>query len=478
VVYRILFDIRASHFSLATSFTGMCLCSILTLALVAEVCGLFIPHHSATAIGILSPKSSEQLFPETVPDLRRRDETPVDLSSIPINGCNVPPGVVEPYCTDQPPSFVDCPLIPCKDGSDIDCQSYSHDCFCNQPSPLRCAWSCDWRGWMGVEDWFSRTCPEVPPVDFSPLPSCARNCIESNSLKYGCISQSRNCFCLEGNLFNCTDSCGSKSEVQDIADWYSGLCSLSNDTSFNTVYSGNGTFQFTAAQSGHKQAIVIEPPVPNKLQWYEILVIFTAVLTFVVGCLWAFALYIFKRTWGLGKEERAAQEKRKTAEAKKRGEEKAAAEKLEQDQKIQKAKENPEGKLVGKDAGWKSRISRKQKDSKKDDAKVEDPEGENGRPNEEAKEKTEKDHGTAKGVLEEESKAIENTEGEEGEKKFVEQRGRGREKGEAIVTEEEGRVPEMTRWKQFLHRYFDFGTKGTTDGEKRSWRYYLGLSSS
>lgn len=337
---------------------------------------------------------------------------------------------------------------------------------------------------MGVEDWFSRTCPDVPPVDFSPLPSCARNCIESNSLNYGCISQSRNCFCLEGNLFNCTDRCGSKSEVQDIANWYSALCSLSNDTSFNTVYSGNGTFQFTSAQSGHKQAIVIEPPVPNKLQWYEILVIFTAVLTFVVGCLWAFALYIFKRTWGLGKEERAAQEKKKAAEAKERAEEKARAEeraraeKLEQEQKAQKAKEKPEGKRVRKDAGWKAKISKKPKDSKRDDTKMEDPERGKDKPNEEEKEKAENVHGAAKEVPAEENNAMGNTKGEEEENKFVEERDGVREKAEAVVAEEEAEVAKMTQWKQFLHRYFDFGTKSPTDGEKRSWRYYLGLGSS
>lgn len=233
--------------------------------------------------------------------VHRRDNTPVNLTSIPTEQCNIPDGVLKPYCHLQPPLFADCPLIACEDGDpDSNCQTYTRECFCSQSSPLICAWSCDWRGWMYVEDWFSQTCPEVPQVDFSPLPSCARSCVESNSLNYGCIAQSRNCFCLEGNLFNCTDHCKKQSEIESIAHWFSDLCSSSLDS----VFKDNGSFLYNITLSGHKQAIVIPPPTPNHLKWYEILVIVTAVLTAFVGCAWVLARYLFQRAWRWGQRQR------------------------------------------------------------------------------------------------------------------------------------------------------------------------------
>lgn len=150
---------------------------------------LFIPPPLRGSPASCSSDFLEQTSVEAPQDLHPRDKVPLDLNSMPTDKCTVPPGVLRPYCLEQPPIFApDCLLVPCPGNFSPDCRTYTLDCFCSQPSPLQCAWSCDRRGWMYMEDWFSKTCPNVPPVDFSALPSCARRCIETDSIVYGCAS--------------------------------------------------------------------------------------------------------------------------------------------------------------------------------------------------------------------------------------------------------------------------------------------------
>jgi hypothetical protein len=150
---------------------------------------------------------------------------------------------------------------------------------------------------MYVEDWFSKTCPDTKPVDFDALPSCARDCVSDRSFDYGCITQGRNCFCLHASLFDCPQLCTDEKDVQKITDWFKSECQVDDSTAAKVANDSNYSFQFTSLVAGDKQNVVVRQSKKRELHWYEILVIFTAGLTLIVGGIWALLIYVLRRTW-------------------------------------------------------------------------------------------------------------------------------------------------------------------------------------
>src|SRR6266536_1772601 len=226
---------------------------------------------------------------DTLPELRSRDVTTVDLNAIPLGHCDL--GALFTDCSEQPPSSVpSCPLVPapCPDSGNSDCKSYTLDCFCNAATPLSCAWSCSWEGWMYVEDWFTKMCPETKPVDFDPLPSCARDCISDGSFNYGCITQSRSCFCIHGELNDCPDKCTKEEDIRKIEDSYASECKVSHDDAVEVA--GASATALPSSGENKKEGAVVRQSKGKKLHWYEILVIFTAALTVFVAILWSLVL--------------------------------------------------------------------------------------------------------------------------------------------------------------------------------------------
>jgi hypothetical protein len=239
--------------------------------------------------------------PEPLSELRHRSSPLVNLNSIPLNqcglmedlsnffsACNSPSSGTIPTC---PRVSVPCPAHPADligdiaDGIDDlfrgGCYTYTVECFCKAPIPLICAWACDWTGWMYVEDWFSQKCPHTPPVDFSPLPACARDCISDGSFNYGCITQTSSCFCLRANLFNCPAQCSTAAELDQIKHWYANECGYPFTYASMVV---NATAGNPPNTNGSTQSVaVIRSSGESELQWYEVLAIVTICLSVVVA---------------------------------------------------------------------------------------------------------------------------------------------------------------------------------------------------
>jgi hypothetical protein len=240
-----------------------------------------LPAHNGSNIDQPTPSTNPNLFPE----LRHRSVPTVDLNSLAhiscfISSCEAvnPEGIWSPLlpeCQEHIPT-------PCNPdsffSSDTDCYTYTLECFCNSPTPIKCEWDCGWRYWMAAEDWFSQTCPDVPPVDFSHLPSCARDCISDGSFNYGCITQSRSCFCLQENLFTCPEKCSNADDQQKIINWYAGTCGYS-DAQATAIAAGN---PYGKQVGGNKTILQIQPRVYHKLAWYEVLTIWAAAMTVFV----------------------------------------------------------------------------------------------------------------------------------------------------------------------------------------------------
>jgi hypothetical protein len=247
-------------------------------------------RNSSEKNGSHRDRSNSTISPELFRELRHRSPPLVDLHSIPSGNC-----LFGGECTYPTPDVNDipsCPLYPIScpaDSTKTDCYSYALDCFCTAPRPLWCAWGCGWLDWYGVEDWFTKTCPDTSPVDFSTLPACAASCISDGSFNYGCITQTESCFCLHEDLFDCPAHCQNPTDVQHITNWYAQTCGYSQQEAAGIVNAG----QSTATSSGGKTGAVIQPSKSEKLHWYEILVIATASLTVITAavctvliCIW------------------------------------------------------------------------------------------------------------------------------------------------------------------------------------------------
>jgi hypothetical protein len=246
-------------------------------------------------------QANSRMSPELFGELRHRSTPLVDVHSIPSGHCQN-----GTECTSPTPDLNDIPEcdlypIPCPAGAtETKCYSYALDCFCTALQPLLCGWGCDWADWYGVEDWFAKTCPQIPPVDFSTLPACAGNCISDGSFNYGCITQTASCFCLDGDLFNCPAQCQNPTDLQHITDWYAQTCGYTQEYAAQIVNTG----QSTSGKSSNKTGAGTLPSKGGKLHWYEILIICTATLTVIAAavctvliCIWNKSPKYQKQRW-------------------------------------------------------------------------------------------------------------------------------------------------------------------------------------
>ena len=150
------------------------------------------------------------------------------------------------------------------------CLTYSLDCYCNLRLQLQCAWKFfTWLDWMYTEDWLQKQCPSIQPVDFSLAPSCASSCLQDKSLKSGCITGGRNCFCFQQSFFNCDMNCKPE-DMDGIYSWYAGECDMTLDNATYIVNNGSITRTiFASAKSG-------------TIHWYEIVAFLAASTSFVL----------------------------------------------------------------------------------------------------------------------------------------------------------------------------------------------------
>jgi hypothetical protein len=166
-----------------------------------------------------------------------------------------------------------CPSVPCPSTSDTSCSTVTTDCFCNLKFPLNCGWIlCDWSAWYHFENWYSATCPDAKPVDFSGLPKCVRGCLPDQFILLGCITLGRSCVCQSKELFGCASNCDAQSN-KTIDTWFSDLCGTTLNVTVDTVP--------TAVHSGVVPRV--RPPTP--INWYEtyaVVVAATSALVFVV----------------------------------------------------------------------------------------------------------------------------------------------------------------------------------------------------
>ncbi|KFA65883.1 hypothetical protein S40285_10680 [Stachybotrys chlorohalonatus IBT 40285] len=160
------------------------------------------------------------------------------------------PSCESSYCWGGETIFVDtiCPPIGtvCEFTDDTCWQQYDRDCYCSLQKGLYCAWPCDWLVWWDVEDWFAEHCPSSPAVtlDFAGLPACARECFEDAVFETGCITQSSNCFCAWGELFECHNHCGTSEEWSQIEDWLQEVCSIDTRSARSAMQDGSPIINF------------------------------------------------------------------------------------------------------------------------------------------------------------------------------------------------------------------------------------------
>ena len=143
-------------------------------------------------------------------------------------------------------------------------------CYCALPNPLFCAWGCDWFDWMLAENWFNATCPQVLPVDFKPVPPCARPCFEERVFNYGCITYQKNCFCSHENLFGCNTGCTAQDNLT-IVSWYASVCAIPTASALQVAAvetTGSTIIPGSSAWAG--------------FAWYEFLTIAVGALTVLV----------------------------------------------------------------------------------------------------------------------------------------------------------------------------------------------------
>lgn len=143
-------------------------------------------------------------------------------------------------------------------------------CYCALPNPLFCARSCDWFDWMLAENWFNATCPQVLPVDFKPVPPCARPCFEERVFNYGCITYQKNCFCSHKNLFGCNTDCTMQDNLT-IVSWYASVCAIPTASALQVAAvetTGSTIIPSSSAWAG--------------FAWYELLTIVVGALTVLV----------------------------------------------------------------------------------------------------------------------------------------------------------------------------------------------------
>ncbi|KAK4228530.1 hypothetical protein QBC38DRAFT_345929, partial [Podospora fimiseda] len=119
---------------------------------------------------------------------------------------------------------------------------YQQDCYCNLKTGLSCVWSCSWEIWWKTEDWLQQTCPPnspaTNPLNFSPLPPCAKNCLDDSLFQYGCLTQTSNCFCSRGDLFDCHKKCHKEKKWRQIQEWLQDVCDINEAAAVEDLKSG------------------------------------------------------------------------------------------------------------------------------------------------------------------------------------------------------------------------------------------------
>lgn len=184
---------------------------------------------------------------------------------------------------------------PCPSGVNTECWTFDRSCFCNLAKPLECAFHpCPWLDVILMENWFNKTCPETNPsitysfqVDSAEIhvPSCARDCIHKQTIRYGCTSESKNCFCSHASLYGCTATCD-QAENSTIASWFKETCQTTLESATNTV-AGDNSGAWDPKGGGPSP-----PRRPRPLRWYEKFGI--AVFSITAGLLCIFAM---EREW-------------------------------------------------------------------------------------------------------------------------------------------------------------------------------------
>ena len=237
---------------------------------------------NAAATASLVEKSSptgQQLY-----NVQPRD-TPsptVDFDSMPACGVS---NCVYPTTTEYP-----CPTTypsPCPPGSGKNCSTVSLDCYCKLSTPYECAFHpCPWSDVFLLENWYNKTCDTDPGISYDSrvdgvrkfIPRCARDCLRTQTITYGCISESRNCFCSHRHLFGCTARC-TRSDNSTVADWLAATCQISHEDAVKAV-------QRDRSGDSSQKAGGPEPPAPlRRLSWYEVLpiVVFALSTAIFVG---------------------------------------------------------------------------------------------------------------------------------------------------------------------------------------------------
>jgi hypothetical protein len=244
------------------------LLTVLFLTITAEVVAAFTQNQASklpTRTASSQPQQSFHLQP------RSTSTAVVDFDSLAsvtcaFSQCAHPSAgtvSVSPPCKAIP---TPCPAATA-DGDN--CSTFPLECYCQQATPLYCAWPCSWYQWFLAEDWFKTQCPDVKPIDFDSAPKCARQCL---SINFGCISSTRNCFCIQGSLFGCEKQCkGTVALQQSLVDWYQDQC-LVNESEAEYDIGVSATRNVTASLFKS----------PHPLHWYEITAVTLASLSAVI----------------------------------------------------------------------------------------------------------------------------------------------------------------------------------------------------
>jgi hypothetical protein len=235
--------------------------TVLFLTITAEVVTAFTQNHASilpTRTASTQPQQSFHLQPRSTPIAVVNFDS-LASATCPFGQCVYPSAgtvSVSPPCKAIP---TPCPAAA---GGGDNCSTFPLECYCQQATPLYCAWSCSsWYEWFLAEDWFQTQCPGVKPIDFNSAPKCARQCLSEESINYGCVGSTRNCFCLHGSLFGCEKQCkGTVAVQQSLVNWYQEQCLVSESVAESDI-GVSATKNVTAS--------LFRPP--RKYPWYEIL---------------------------------------------------------------------------------------------------------------------------------------------------------------------------------------------------------------
>jgi hypothetical protein len=191
------------------------------------------------------------------------------------------PSCVFKHCVEETTSTLLCstPFIPRPTSSGTNIPTVEKACYCSLPHPLSCAWAkCKPMDWLLAEDWYSSACPNVQPVDFTPLPVCAQSCLQESTFDHTCITFQRNCFCSLENLFGCLAMCDAAAN-NSVVEWYSHQCGVSTQRALQVAMVVNWTVL----------GVLSQPPPAYRLAWYEaftVVVLAISALAFLVHVLW------------------------------------------------------------------------------------------------------------------------------------------------------------------------------------------------